>query len=278
MNIRAYAKINATLDIIGLRDDGFHELRSVFLPISLFDSVTVEKSEKNVFVCDIPELRGDGNTCVKARDAFFRKTGITGGATVKLQKHIPYPAGLGGGSADAAAVIKGLNTLFGGPLTEEEMREVGAEVGSDVPFCLFGSPALCEGRGEKITPLIGVPKLYLTVAIGSGRLKTAEVYREYDKTSPGKTGFTDKFLASLDRGDEKGMFKSMQNAFGPVCAKLCPETSIMCARLKECKAEAALVSGSGPSVFGVFTGPEAADIAARELREKGFFAVRCETI
>lgn len=278
MNIKAYAKINLTLDILGLRDDGFHELGSVTAPISLYDSVSVEKSDTNVFKCDLPELRGDDNFCVRARDAFFARTGITQPVTIKLQKHIPYPAGLGGGSADAAAVLNGLNSLFGEPLSADELYETGAQVGSDVPMCMLGKCALCQGRGEKLTVLSGMPKLYITVAIGEGRLPTAKVFKEYDASGARPTGFTGGFIKAVEAGDEKAMLASMGNGFTDICARLCPETKEMRAKLRSCGAKTAVLSGSGPAVYGVFENEQAAMDAAREMRQKGFFAVNCETM
>ena len=156
MNVRAYAKVNLTLDIISARDDGFHSIRSVMVPVSLFDRVSVERAERISFDCDLPALRNDDNLCIRAAKAFFEAAGIRGGADIRLQKHIPFPAGLGGASADAAAVIDCLSTIYGAPLDFDELIRVAAEVGSDVPFCLYGKPALCEGRGEIITPIAGV--------------------------------------------------------------------------------------------------------------------------
>lgn len=278
MNIKAYAKINLTLDILGVRADGFHELRSIFMPISLCDSLTVEKSDAMSFYCDIPELRGEDNFCVRACKEFFNWSGIDSCASVKLQKHLPYPAGLGGGSADAAAVLNALNAIFGNPLSKTELLALGAEIGSDVPFCLLGTPALCEGRGELITPLGNIPKLYVTVAIGSGRLPTADVFKAYDESNAKPTDSTDKFLVAHDRGDTRGMIKAMGNAFTDVCARLCPETREMRTGLLRCGAESAMLSGSGPAVYGVFFTKEKAMAAARDMRAKGFFAVDCETL
>ena len=278
MNIKAYAKINLTLDILGLRADGFHELGSVTAPISLYDSISIEKSDSNVFKCDLPELRGDDNFCVRARDAFFARVGSAQPVLIKLQKHIPYPAGLGGGSADAAAVLNGLNALFGEPLSAEELFAIGAEVGSDVPMCMLGKCALCRGRGEKLTPLSGVPKLYITVAIGEGRLPTAKVFREYDASGAKPTDHTGAFIKAAETGDEKAMLAAMGNGFTDICASLCPETREMRSRLRSCGEKAAVLSGSGPAVYGVFPNAQAAMDAAREMRQKGFFAVNCETM
>ncbi len=278
MKVKAYSKINLTLDILNKRDDGFHTLKSVLVPISLYDSITVEKSGELSFSCDIPELRGDDNYCVRAAKLFFQKTGISGGAAIKLQKHIPYPAGLGGGSSDAAAVLNCLNALYDFPLTREELLAAGAAVGSDVPFCMAGVPSLCEGRGEILTHLDSIPKLYITVAIGGGRMPTSKAFAAYDESAVKPTDFTDKFVAALKNGDRRGMTSAMGNAFTDVCAKLCPETKEMRSRLRSCGAEAAILSGSGPSVFGVFAAKERSVAAAKDLRARGFFAVDCETL
>ena len=143
---------------------------------------------------------------------------------------------------------------------------------------MFGEPALCEGRGEIITPITGLPKFYITVAIGSGRLPTADVFKAYDAMNCKPTDGTAKFMAALGSGDTKALISAMSNGFTDVCAKLCPEATEMRQRIKSCRAETALLSGSGPAVYGVFLKKEQAVEAARNMRARGFFAVDCETL
>lgn len=276
MNVRAYAKVNLTLDIISVRDDGFHSIRSVMVPVSLFDRVSVERAERISFDCDLPALRNEDNLCIRAAKAFFEAAGIRGGADIRLQKHIPFPAGLGGASADAAAVIDCLSTIYGAPLDFDELIRVAAEVGSDVPFCLYGKPALCEGRGEIITPIAGDMELFIVIAIGAGRLSTGEVYAAYDRASLAPTDHTTGFLEALSNGAD--ICKHMGNSFVPIVSALCPETADMRDSLLKCGAGAAMLSGSGPAVYGVFENELSAANAAKVLRAEGYFSVECRTM
>ncbi len=179
MIIKAYAKINLTLDIVGILPNGFHGLRSVMAPVSLCDDITIEKSNTLQFDCNIKSLCTDDNLCIRAATAFFEESGISERVSVYLQKKIPFPAGLGGGSADAAAILNGLNSLFGNPLTQQQLFNLGAKLGSDIPFCMLGSVALCEGRGEILTPLKAVPNMQVLIAIGKERLTTPAVFKAY---------------------------------------------------------------------------------------------------
>lgn len=276
MKTKAYAKINLTLDIIGKRSDGYHSLKSIMVPISLFDVVTVEKSDELIFDCDLPVLR-ENNHCVKAAKLYFESSGIKGGADIKLNKHIPFPAGLGGGSSDAAATLRLLNNIYNHAVSEEDLAYIALGVGSDVPFCLYGKPALCEGRGEILTPLDNIGKFYIVVAIGSDRLPTAQVYDAYDNAGEKPTDFSDKMLAALKNGDKKAFYSSVGNAFEPVAEKLCPNVRKIKSLLLKYGAVSAILSGSGPSVFGIFESEEKAIKAAVSLRGDGFFAVSGET-
>lgn len=278
MKIKANAKINLTLDILGLREDGFHAIRSIMAPVSLCDGLIIKSDNGLSFNCNIPELCGEDNLCVRAARLFYKQSGISPSAGIYLEKNIPFPAGLGGGSSDAAAVLKGLNDLYGCPLDEETLFSLAASLGSDIPFCLLGSPALCEGRGEILTPISSFGSLEIVIAIGSGRLSTAAVYREYDASALKNRNDTDLFLSALERGDRASLIDSLGNAFEPVAEKLCPEISLLRGKLLSLGALNARLSGSGPSVFGVFADKETAAEAAAELRNMGYFAANCSVI
>src|SRR5438105_5454037 len=150
MQVLAPAKINLSLRILGKRADGFHEIETLIAPISLYDKIDIEKQNRWIdFSCDDPTLSsGDDNLVVRAAKAFFEKTKIKSGVSIKLEKKIPHGAGLGGGSSDAAATLRALNKLFETKLSGEELAELGSTIGSDVSFFLFGSGAVCKGRGE----------------------------------------------------------------------------------------------------------------------------------
>lgn len=278
MRIKANAKINLTLDILGLREDGFHALQSVMAPVSLCDELVIERGNGLSFNCNIPELCGEDNLCVRAARLFYKQSGIAPSACIYLEKNIPFPAGLGGGSSDAAAVLKGLNDLYCRPLCEKELFGLAASLGSDIPFCLLGSPALCEGRGEILTPISAFGGFEIVITIGSGRLSTANVYREYDASALKNRNDTDLFLSALERGDRDLLINSLGNAFEPVAERLCPEISLLRGKLLSLGALNARLSGSGPSVFGVFADSETASSAAAELRKMGYFAANCSVI
>lgn len=278
MIIKAFAKINLTLDITGIIEGGYHSLRSVMVPISLYDEIELNKAENVNFHCDIQSICNDNNLCVKSAKAFLQKANISSGVDIKLKKNVPFPAGLGGGSADAAAVLKGLNELYGNPLSNEELFSLAAQLGSDVALCLLGKPALCEGRGEILTPLNGVPTFELVVAIGKARLSTPEVYKKYDTMNLAVKNDTDKFLSALEKGDEKAVISSIGNAFTPVANLLAPETETICQEMRSFGAKTSHLSGSGPSVYGIFETEIKAKEAAEMLKNKGYSAFVCKTL
>ncbi|MSQ14784.1 MAG: 4-(cytidine 5'-diphospho)-2-C-methyl-D-erythritol kinase, partial [Dehalococcoidia bacterium] len=159
----AYAKINLTLEVLSDREDGYHEITTILQTISLHDQLTVEPAPDIQLTCALPELAGESNLGYKAALLLKETTGYKGGARISLQKYIPAAAGLGGGSSDAAATLRGLNELWGLGLTMEELMPLAAQLGSDVPFFLYGGTALATGRGEKINPLANIPKTELVV-------------------------------------------------------------------------------------------------------------------
>lgn len=278
MIIKAYAKINLTLDITGIMDNGFHSLRSVMAPISLSDDLVIEKNDEIVFRCNLPSISGDDNLCVRAAKAFFKKSGVEGGAKISLTKKIPFPAGLGGGSADAAAVLKGLNEIYGKPLSMEQLFQVSETLGSDISLCLLGRCALCEGKGDVLTPLNNLPKLNVVIAIGEGRLSTPAVYKEFDKMNLPVRNDTDAFISALGNSDVTSLCKSCGNAFEPVTDILCPETKLLREKMCSLGAVCSHLSGSGPSVYGIFIDESSGKHAAEQLKQYGYSAYFCQTI
>ncbi|MBQ1183634.1 MAG: 4-(cytidine 5'-diphospho)-2-C-methyl-D-erythritol kinase, partial [Clostridia bacterium] len=164
MKIKAFAKVNLSLDVTGKRADGYHTLCSVFQSVSLCDIVEIEKSDSISVKCSDTSLNGEDNLCNTAAVKFFQAAGILGGADIFIEKHIPLAAGLGGGSADAGAVLKGLNELYGNPLSEKKLLEIALSLGADVPFCMVGGTKLCEGIGEIMTELSPLPECYIVIA------------------------------------------------------------------------------------------------------------------
>lgn len=178
----APAKINLSLSILGKRPDGFHELESLITPISLADEIEVMHGtgKKIEFTCNDPELPiGSDNLCVRAAEAFYATSGLDHGISISLMKRIPHGAGLGGGSSDAAAVLRGLNQLFDHPLVDEELSQIAASLGSDVPFFLQNGPAWCRGRGEILDVLESVPDRSLLLVKPPFPVPTAWAYQRY---------------------------------------------------------------------------------------------------
>ncbi|MBE6691981.1 MAG: 4-(cytidine 5'-diphospho)-2-C-methyl-D-erythritol kinase [Ruminococcaceae bacterium] len=278
MIIKAFAKINLTLDITGILPGGYHALRSVMAPVSLCDEITLEKSDKTEFFCNVESISTPDNLCVRAANAFLQKANITGGVVIKLQKNIPFPAGLGGGSSDAAAVLRGMNELYGNPLTNGDLFALASSLGSDIPFCLLGKPALCEGRGEILTPLKDVPIFTVVIAIGDGRLPTPEVFKKYDSMNLPVRNDTDNFISALGNGIKEDIVASMGNAFTSVAEVLAPETKTLRDEMLSCGALASHLSGSGPSVYGIFKNQDQGIKAAEALKAKGYSAYVCETL
>ena len=278
MIIKAFAKINLTLDITGIIDGGYHALRSVMAPISLCDEIELNKSEVISFDCNIKSLVTDDNLCVRAARSFLQRADLSCGVDIKLQKNVPFPAGLGGGSSDAAAVLKGMNELYGNPLSKDELFELASSLGSDISLCLLGRPALCEGRGEILTPLNNLPRFHLVVAIGEARLSTPEVYKKYDSMGLEALSDSDKFLSALEKSDRAELLSSMGNAFTPVADVLAPETKAIREELRSLGALVSHLSGSGPSVYGIFSDNASAVSAAEALKNKGYSAFVCETL
>lgn len=262
LTLRAYAKINLTLEVLGERPDGYHELRTVMHSIGIFDTVTLELSRfKNEapdrvdVVCT--EKLPHHNTARKAVQSYLEAAGIDLAAdglylTVRIKKGIPTEGGLGGASADAAAVLRGMNRLFE-KLSTEKLYELGKNIGADVPFCLHGSCALCEGIGEKLTDLPPVP-LYLLIVKGSRGVNTGALFRALPKDEMNETGNRSAALiAELKRECEADALKGkLLNDLAPAAERLAPEIAEYRERLLAAGAIDAMMSGSGSSVYGIF--------------------------
>ena len=272
----AYAKINLTLDILGKREDGFHELKSVMIPVSLHDELDITESDDFEFSCNTEELSNSDNLCVKAAKAYFEKTGIKKAVKIYLKKEIPFAAGLGGGSSDAAGVLRTLENMYKS-LGKKRLFDTALEIGSDVPFCLFGKSALCRGRGEEITPITLPYKQFFAVGIGKGRISARIAYNEYDLMKTENKNYTDRLIDALEN-KEKDLFSYYGNGFSEVVFRLCPESRKLVDIMNEMKAEKSMVSGSGPSVFGVFDTENSARNAVKLLKEKGYDAFYCESL
>ncbi len=263
MLYRAHAKINLVLDVAGTRPDGYHELETIMQTVTLCDLLEITPaSEIELHVTGAELPAGPGNLAYQAADLLRSRTGYPGGARIKLLKRIPPAAGLAGGSADAAAVLRGLNEVWDLGLPLDELASLGAVLGSDVPFCLHGGTALARGRGEIITPLPDLPPLGVVLVKPSFGVSTAEIYRRYDAMGGAFRADCRGMLAALDRGDLGGVLACMGNALEPVTMSLFPEIGAIKNLLAAAGARGVLMSGSGPTVFGIFSNYAEAERAA----------------
>jgi 4-diphosphocytidyl-2-C-methyl-D-erythritol kinase len=262
--LRAFAKVNYALDVLGLRADGYHEVSTVMQSISLADEVELRYPSGGFDLSLEPEEVEIGpqerNTTYLAWKALQRLTGKELPVKVTLRKKIPAGAGLGGGSANAAAVLVGLNELFGLGLRLDELRGIGAGIGADVPFCISGGTALGEGVGEILTPLPVPPAHLLVVAKPLRGADTAGIYRAYDETRTENTHSVEPVVSALRAGSLPSLAAVVGNDLAPVTRDIIPEVAELEQSLLASGALGASMSGSGTAVYGIFHDEKAAGI------------------
>lgn len=280
----ANAKINLYLDVVAMRDDGFHDIKSIMHTVSLCDEITVKytPSKNTVIRLSVSENKylptDSKNLAYKAAALFLEKASICANIEISMKKRIPVAAGLAGGSADAAAVLKAMNKIFGRMFTDRALSAIGAELGSDIPFCLYGKTALCEGRGEIMTKLPDTLDQCFVIAVANEHISTPlaykrldEIYNSFDgsRKSPGKDCYS-ALISDMQSGklSNAGLFNIFEDAVLPICRGA---TEIK-RKMIELGAKASLMSGSGPSVFGVFADEKQARYAEAELCRLGFNA------
>ena len=268
ISIKAPAKLNLFLDITGKLTNGYHEIASVMQTVDLFDYVKISKADEISVLCSNPVLNGDKNIAYKAAEFFFDKSGIESGAEIYIDKRIPSEAGMAGGSADAAAVLYGLNQIFDEPFSSEELCEIGAKCGADVPFSLMGGTMLAEGIGEKLTPVTPLPDCWLVIVKPDFGMSTPESYKYYDEHGLFSLEHPDKqdILANLEEKNLSGICESLYNVLehtveNPVIGEIKSE-------MLRFGAMGSMMTGSGTAVFGIFDSIEKAVAAKNGLSEK----------
>ena len=270
--LQAPAKLNLTLDVLGKRPDGYHDLRMVMQSVSLADTVTLRRTEApGISVASnlnyLPN--NENNLAFRAANVFFQSAGIESpGLEITLQKRIPVCAGTAGGSSDAAAVLRGLNRLYQTDYTPEELAALGGQVGSDVPYCVIGGTALAEGRGERITPLPPLPDCFLVLCKPGFSVSTPELFRAVDGVRIRCRPDTAGMIAALKQGDLREISMRMYNVFEDVLPNGRRDLiqSIRDAML-DGGALGACMSGTGPTVFGLFTDRDCAERTAAQLKK-----------
>jgi 4-diphosphocytidyl-2-C-methyl-D-erythritol kinase len=270
ITIAAPAKINLSLDITGKLENGYHALDTIMQTISIEDKITLAKTGRQISVlCDHPQVpQGNGNICHKAAEAFFEKTALEGSVIITIDKNIPVAAGLAGGSSDAAAVIKGLNLLYGTGLTQREMCEIGLKCGADVPYCIVAGTCRAKGIGEKLTKLPSFAGVYIVLVVPDFFVSTAWAYKNYDLNKTDEKPRTEELISYIRGRDIKNTAERMANVLESVTAKKHPEIQEIKNDIKKSGACGSVMSGSGPSVFGLFENEEKARIAFSVIREK----------
>lgn len=273
MKIYANAKINLTLDIVGKRDDGYHDLQTVMQSISLCDEIEINKNNsKRIYIsCDKENIPCDErNIAFKAAAALFEKAGITDcGIDISIKKNIPSEAGMGGGSADAAAVLKALRYLFNIDISDKELYALSATIGADVPFCLHGGTCLCEGIGEHLYPLNSIPECSILICKPQVGVSTKEAYSAADRYPQLSVQNSRALALALNEGNVDLPFiaEVVYNHFDEVLH--IPEVQIIKGIMNESGTTVSAMTGSGSAVFGIFEEKKDAELAAFRLRNHG---------
>ncbi len=264
MKLKTCAKINLTLDILGKREDGYHIIDSVFQSVSLCDEIDIQKSNAITVRCTDNTICDRSNIAYKAVQKFFEYVGIDGGADIKIEKHIPLASGMGGGSADAAAVIVALDRLYETNLSQERLCDIGLSVGADVPFCIMGGTARVGGIGEKIEKMPDMPECAIILIKHGKKQSTADMYRQVD-TYPQDKYYTQSMVDGIENSNLSAVCQNVFNAFSSVCndEKLTKD-------IKKTNPLVVSLSGSGPTVFAVYNNIADAHKAKNVLKQKNY--------
>ncbi len=330
MTVAAYAKVNFTLEVLGVRPDGYHDLRSVVVPISLADEMTLEPADEVTLdlgslrslkslgslgsveplralttlttlntlttlttlrtlttlntlnsLTTLNTLKAEDNLAVRAARLMQRVSGRKEGVAITLEKRIPVGGGLGGGSADAAAVLNGLNEMWGLGIPKLELAGLGAEIGSDVPALVLGGPVLMEGRGERVSPFAFPPSpfaFHLVLANPGVFCSTAEIFKAFSDPLPNRPEILYNIRLAMQAGDGAAVARALQNDLEATATRLHPEVGAARRRLEEAGCLGVSMSGSGATVFGIVRDAAESECVARRLSEDGLWAVAVETV
>ncbi len=269
---KAYAKINLGLDVIGRLENGYHEVKMIMQNVGIYDVLTLTKIPEGIVVTtDNGELpTDDDNLIYKAAKLMLENYNISQGVKIHLEKNIPIAAGMAGGSTDAAATFWGMNELFSLGLPEEKLREIGVKVGADVPYCIMGGTALAEGIGEKLTRLPDAPDCCLLVAKPDINVSTKYVYEHLDAEGVEEHPDIDGMMEAIYQGNLEGIVDRLGNVLEVVTVKKYTIIEDIKKEMLSFGAMGSLMSGSGPTVFGIFEKEEDAKKAMEHIKESGF--------
>ncbi|MFW6036099.1 MAG: 4-(cytidine 5'-diphospho)-2-C-methyl-D-erythritol kinase [Halothermotrichaceae bacterium] len=278
--VPAPAKINLALDIIGKRDDGFHEVEMIMQSISLHDIIEIERTNKGIHIevynSDLPT--DENNIAYRAAELMLKEKDVSTGVSIKIKKDIPVAAGLAGGSTDAAAVLTGLNILYGLHFSREELYAIGAKIGSDVPFCIDGGTALAYGRGEKIKQLPDIEERYIVLVNPGIEISTPWAYNRFASTKIDKKINIKKLSRIIIDKKKIDWNEGWQNVMESLVFPVYKEIEEIKGYLKEIGANHSLMSGSGSSVFGIFEDRKKAEKAIRKWPRSDDFITLTKTV
>ena len=274
--VQARAKINLTLDVTGRREDGYHTVRMVMQSVALHDTIRVavtqgERKPRGILLtCNLPYLPVDErNLAYRAAELFYEETdALPGTCEIHIEKRIPMAAGLAGGSSDAAAVLRALAALHNVCLTDDELCAMGLKLGADVPYCLRGGTMLAEGIGEELTALSPMPHCWVVLCKPPFAVSTKDAYREMDEVSIRRRPDTKGMIRALEKGDYHGVASRLSNVMELVTAAKRRQIGEIKSFLTENGADGTLMSGSGPTVYGLFSDEGRARTAAKMLSRR----------
>lgn len=272
MRLQAFAKINLGLDVLGKREDGYHEVRMIMQTIRMYDQLDMRKSvEPGIHLTTNKKyIPVDENNLVwRAAKLMMDTCGIMEGVSIHLHKVIPVAAGMAGGSSDAAATLVGMNRLFHCGLSKEKLMELGVQIGADVPYCVLRGTALAQGIGEKLTVLPPMPDCWILIGKPGISVSTKYVYTTLDLNTDTVHPDIDGMKKALEDGNLYGITERMGNVLQDVTIPAYPEVERIKEQMKALGAVNAMMSGSGPTVFGIFDNEEKAQEACQKLRESG---------
>lgn len=276
INIKAHAKINLTLDVLERLDDGYHRIESIKQQVGLYDNILLEPLDDIKIICSNPDITTKENLIFKTALLLKNEFNVAEGAKITIQKNIPLAAGLAGGSSNAAAALISLNKLWKLDLDEAELRRLAAEIGMDVPFSVIGGSCFAEGKGTKLSK-IELPEMDVLLINPGFEVSTRTAYQSLDLSKTGKVLATRRLLEAKSR-DTREIAKLLHNDFETAILSRYPVLKEIKDRLMENNALNALVSGSGPTVFGLFEDEETINKAYEALKESYPFVFKTKTI
>ena len=268
--LKAYAKINLGLDVLRRREDGYHDVRMIMQSVGLYDKLTLKKITKDEIVLssNVGSLpNNEKNLVYKAISLIKKECGITSGVKADLEKNIPMAAGMAGGSTDAAAALIGMNKLFDLGLSQEKLMEIGVKIGADVPYCIMGGTALSEGIGEVLTQLPPMPHCYILIAKPRISVSTRFVYENLEADKLSYHPDIDGMMESIRQSNLNGVADRLSNVLETVTEKKYPIISQIKTAMMDAGALNSLMSGSGPTVFGIYEDKDTAMKALNKIQD-----------